>query len=108
MGHLLLLGPLSALLAERLKLQLLQLALLGAMPLLRPMFSFSFCFIANKMHGISHIMPTELPTKMYMWNIAEKRKELLDLLERGVSGSFISAFGLEKSSFLDLRKSCFW
>ena len=53
-------------------------------------------------------MPTELPTKMYMWNIAEKRKELLDLLERGVSGSLISAFGLEKSSFLDLRKSCFW
>ena len=66
------------------------------------------CFIANNMHGISHIMPTELPMNMYMWNIAEKRKELFDLLERGVSGNLISAFGLEKSSFLDLRNSCYW
>ena len=52
-------------------------------------------------------MPTELPTNIYMWNIAENRKELFDLLERGVSGYAISAFGLEKSSFLDLRKACF-
>ena len=35
-----------------------------------------------------------------MWNIAEKRKELCDLLERGVSGNLTSAFGLEKILFL--------
>ena len=62
------------------------------------------------MHGISHIMPTELPTNMYIWNIAEKRKELFDFLDKGVSGSTgpYSAFGTEKSSFFVLMKTCFW
>ena len=55
-------------------------------------------------------MPTELPTNMYMWNITEKRKELFDFLDKGISGSTgpYSAFGLEISSFLLLRKTCFW
>ena len=68
------------------------------------------CFIANRMHGISHIMPTELPAKMYMWNITEKRKELFDLFDKGVCGSTGTnfAFGLETSSFFVLRKTCFW